>query len=70
MTKKPNARAQALGSLGGKARAERLSEAEIANISRMGGRARVAKMTAAELSRFAKLGVAARERNRKGTKKR
>jgi hypothetical protein len=63
-TKNPNA--QALGKLGGKARAETLSEAELSKIASKGGKARAAKLSAAERSRIAKLAVAARERNRKG----
>ena len=66
---KKNPNAQALGSLGGKARAERLSDAEIAEIARKGGKARAAKLTAAERSRIAKLAVAARERKRRGENK-
>jgi hypothetical protein len=63
---KKNPHAQALGRLGGKARAESLSDAEIAEISRKGGKARAAKLTAGERSRIAKLAVAARERKRRG----
>ena len=63
--KKPNPHAQALGTLGGKARAKSLSDAEIAGIVSKGGKARAAKLSAAELSRIAKLAVAARERKRK-----
>ena len=66
MGKKLNPHAQALGSLGGKARAKSLSEAEIAKIASKGGRARATKLSAAERSRIAKLAVAARERKRKG----
>ena len=66
MRNKKNPNAQALGSLGGRARAERLSSAEITKISRKGGKARAAKLTASERSRIAKLAVAARERKRKG----
>ncbi len=65
MGKNRNPHAQALGSLGGKARARSLSEAEIAKIASQGGKARAAKLSAAERSRIAKLGVAARERRRK-----
>jgi hypothetical protein len=63
--KKLNPHAQALGSLGGKARAENLSEADIAKIASKGGKARAVKLSASELSRIAKLAVAARERKRK-----
>ena len=66
MGSKKNPNAQALGSLGGKARAESLSAAEITNIAKKGGKARAAKLTAAERSRIAKLAVAARERKRRG----
>src|SRR5262252_7937103 len=66
MGKKPNPHAQALGHLGGKARAKRLSDAEIAKIASKGGRARATKLSAAERSRIARLAVAARERKRKG----
>ena len=67
--KKPNPHAQALGSLGGTARAKNLSDAEISKIASKGGKARAAKLSAAELSRIAKLAVAARERKRKGKAK-
>jgi hypothetical protein len=66
MSQKKNPHAQALGSLGGRARAKRLSSAEMTKISRKGGKARAAKLTASERSRIAKLAVAARERKRKG----
>jgi len=66
MRKKPNPNAQALGSLGGKARSENLSVAELAKIASKGGKARAAKLSAAERSRIAKRAVAARERKRKG----
>ncbi len=62
-TKNPNA--QALGSLGGKARAARLPEAVLTKIASKGGKARAAKLSAAERSRIAKLAVAAREHKRK-----
>lgn len=62
---KPNPHAQALGTLGGKARAKRLSDAEITKIASKGGNARAAKLSAAERSRIAKLAVAAREKQRK-----
>jgi hypothetical protein len=63
--KKLNPHAQALGSLGGKARAKNLSDADISRIASKGGKARAAKLSAAELSRIAKLAVVARERKRK-----
>jgi hypothetical protein len=68
MRKVPNPHAQALGSLGGKARAKNLSEAEVAKIASKGGKARAAKLSPAERSRIAKLGVQARERKRKEEK--
>jgi hypothetical protein len=68
MAKKKNPNAQALGSLGGTARAEKLSDAEVTKIASKGGKARAAKLSAAERSRIAKRAVAARERKRKGGK--
>ncbi len=68
MRKVPNPHAQALGSLGGKARTKNLTEAEIAKIASKGGKARAAKLNAAERKRIAKLGVEARERKREGGK--
>jgi hypothetical protein len=61
---KKNPHAQALGSLGGKARAENLSDAEITKIASKGGKARAAKLSATERKRIAKLAVAARERQK------
>jgi len=66
MGKNKNPNAQALGSLGGKARARNLSHTEVAKIASKGGKARAAKLSTAELSRIAKLAVAARELKRKG----
>jgi len=66
MVKKPNPHAQALGRLGGKARAQNLSEADLTEIARQGGKARAEKLSAAERRRIAKLAVAARESKRKG----
>lgn len=63
MSKNPHA--QALGSLGGKARAISLPKAKIVEIASKGGEARAAKLSAAERRRIAKLAVAARERKRK-----
>jgi hypothetical protein len=65
MGKKPNPHAQALGALGGKARANNLTDAEIAGIASKGGKARAANLSAAERSRIARLAVAARERKRR-----
>lgn len=66
MGRKKNPNAQVLGSLGGKARAENLSDAEIVKIASVGGKARAAKLSAAERRRIAKLAVEARERKRRG----
>jgi len=66
MARKPNPHAQALGSLGGKARARNLTDAEVAKIASKGGKARAAKLSAVERSRIAKLAVAARIRKAKG----
>src|SRR5579863_4414449 len=63
---KKNPHAKALGSLGGKARAENLSGPEISEIASKGGQARALKLSVAERRRIAKLAVAARERKRKG----
>lgn len=65
MIRKKNPHAQALGSLGGKARAINLSDAETAKIASTGGKARAAKLSAAERKRIAKLAVAARERKKR-----
>ncbi len=64
MSRRKNPNAQALGSLGGKARARNLPESRIAKIASKGGKARAAKLSAAERKRIAKLAVAARERKR------
>jgi hypothetical protein len=69
MVQKKNPHAQALGKLGGKARAEILSDAQRAEIASKGGKARAANLSAAELSRLGKLAVEARERKRKGKAK-
>ena len=66
MPHRKNVNAQALGSLGGKARAKKLSDAEVTKIASKGGKARASKLSTAELSRIAKRAVAARERKRKG----
>jgi general stress protein YciG len=65
MTKK-NAAAQALGQLGGKARAKALSAEELTEIGKKGARARLKKLTAAQRSAIAKKAVAAREAKRRG----
>jgi hypothetical protein len=66
MAHKKNPNAQALGRLGGKARAKNLSDAQIAKIASKGGKARAAKLKPAQRRRIAKLAVAARESRRKG----
>jgi hypothetical protein len=66
MTTKKNPHAQALGSLGGKARATSLPEAEIAKIASKGGTARAKSLSAERRREIAKKAVAARERKRKG----
>lgn len=65
MKTKKNPHAQALGRLGGQARGEKLSKAEISRIASEGGKARAAKLSVTEKRRIAKLGVKARERKRK-----
>jgi hypothetical protein len=62
---KKNPNAVALGKLGGKARAKKLSPEERAGIARKAGLARNTKLSSAERSRIAKLAVEARERKRK-----
>ena len=65
--KNPNA--VALGSLGGKARAASLSDAERSAIASQAGKARSKKLTASQRSDIARLAVAARERKRKQAQK-
>ena len=55
-----NKAAQALGRLGGKARAKALSEAELSEIARKGAEARASNLTAAERSEIARKAVQAR----------
>ena len=57
---KKNPAAQALGRLGGKARAKALSEAELSEIGTRGGQARRKKLTAEERSAIARKAVQAR----------
>ncbi len=64
MGKKKNPHAQALGALGGKARAENLPQSEIAKIASKGGKARASKLSAARRREIALKAVAARERKR------
>jgi hypothetical protein len=65
MVRKKNPNAVALGKLGGKARAEKLSPEERSTIARKAGNARTTRLSPAERSRIAKLAVDARERKRK-----
>ena len=69
MGQQKNPHAQALGSLGGSARAEKLSAARLSKIASEGGKARAKKLSAARLSEIAKKAVAARERKRAQAKK-
>ena len=69
MGQRKNPHAQALGSLGGKARAARLPETEISKIASKGGQARAEKLSAAERSRIARKAVSAREAKKVHTKK-
>lgn len=57
---KKNPAAQALGKLGGKARARALSEAELTEIARKGAEARASKLSAAKRSEIARKAVQAR----------
>lgn len=63
--KKLNPHAQALGSLGGKARAENLSQVDITKIASQGGRARAESLSAARRREIAVKAVAVRERKKK-----
>jgi hypothetical protein len=65
MAKKKNPNAVALGSLGGKARAKKLSAKERAEIAQKAGKARMKTISAARRHEIAKLAVLARERKRK-----
>jgi len=64
MAQKKNPHAQALGHLGGTARAESLPQSEITKIASKGGKARAKKLSAAKRRQIAKKAVAARERKR------
>jgi hypothetical protein len=66
---KKNPNAVALGRLGGKARAENLSDAQITEIASKGGRARAEKLSPAERRRIAMKAVRAREAKRAKAKK-
>lgn len=57
---KKNAAAQALGKLGGKARAKSLSDSQLSEIGRQGATARAIKLSAAERSEIARKAVQAR----------
>lgn len=57
---KKNPAAQALGKLGGKARAKALSASELSKIGRKGAEARKQKLTAAQRSEIARKAVKAR----------
>ena len=65
MVAKKNQNAVALGKLGGKARANSLTQAERSAIAKKAAAARNAKLSAAERSRIANLAVQARERKRR-----
>ena len=65
MARKKNPNAVALGKLGGRARAEKLSPEKRSEIARKAGLARNITLSAAKRSEIAKLAVAARERKRK-----
>jgi hypothetical protein len=57
---KKNAAAQALGKLGGKARAKALSAAELSKIGKKGAKARMVKLTPGRRSEIARKAVKAR----------
>jgi hypothetical protein len=65
MGKKKNVHAQALGALGGKARAQNLSDARLREIASKGGQARKHRLSKAQRTRIALLAVRAREKKRK-----
>jgi hypothetical protein len=65
---KKNPHAQALGALGGKARMEKLSDAERSEIASKGGKARAKSLSAARRREIAKKAVAARELQRRQRK--
>jgi hypothetical protein len=64
MGTKKNPHAQALGYLGGTARASSLPQSEISEIASKGGKARAESLSAARRREIAKKAVAARERKR------
>jgi hypothetical protein len=65
MGQKKNPHAQALGHLGGMARAEKLPQSQITKIASKGGKARAESLSAAQRREIAKKAVAAREKKRK-----
>jgi len=69
MRSQKNPHAQALGSLGGSARAKNLSSVQMKKIASEGGKARARKLSAGQLREIAKKAVAARERKRAQAKK-
>jgi hypothetical protein len=69
MARKKNPAAVALGKLGGKARAEKLSDQERSDIAKKAVAARNKKLSATERRRIALLAVQARERKRKRKRK-
>ncbi len=66
---KKNPNAVALGRLGGKARAEKLSDNRIAEIASKGGKARAVKLSPGERRRIAMKAVRAREAKRAKARK-
>jgi hypothetical protein len=64
MGEKKNPHAQALGHLGGTARAEKLPQSQITKIASEGGKARSKSLSAARRREIAMKAVAARERKR------
>jgi hypothetical protein len=73
LSMKKNTAAQALGKLGGTARAKALSAAELSKIGKKGAKARAAKLTAVQRSEIARKAVQARiakhgQQKRKGEK--
>jgi hypothetical protein len=64
MGQEKNPHAQALGHLGGTARAENLPQSQISKIASKGGKASAKSLSAKRRREIAKKAVAARERNR------
>ena len=69
MPKKKPLTAAELQSMGGKARAAKLSKAERVEIARMGAQARADGLSAAKRSQIAKKAVVAREAKRRSSQK-